>query len=572
MLEMTLATKFEPGTNLSGDKACADWRYLLPNMNIEGVLFLGVPSVNEISVFASVCRIVYVCAEESVLFRSLRDALASGNLGNVTFIVSDQVPRLSTGRVMVDVIHIRGTWLNNGLVFQKNSIDILDGWLKPEGVVYWESVTLGGRALLNRRKRALESNGYGVIQGFWLTPFTTGRYQTAIPHGRRDIAKYFFGHVLFGRSKKMRLVSRIGEALSTVGAHSFAVPRCGVRAVKSRALAHVDSPPEFLTTMAENASLDFTNCSFGLSARGDGNSNKIIYYIFEKKKKLPFAVVKMTRAAEFNYRLENEYRVLDELNARSIVEERSYPQVLFFGQHNGLSVLCQKAMHGRPFRVRTEATAGCPLAHDAIQWLMRLGIRSENGSTTGREVADALATLLKRFNDIYQLSQVERDFLHRQIGAIADSSESFPLVFQHGDPGTWNMLVSDKNEVIVIDWEAGEPQGMPLWDLFYFIRTYASWVSRVKGLRDPIENFASHFFHSSPLRTTLKVNLDQYNQKNNFDSALIRPMFYSCWMHRALKESARLKESQLQKGNYIQLIRRLIQEEKSGSLSYILNA
>src|SRR3972149_12166713 len=46
MLKLTLNTKFVPGSNIRGDMACADWRFLLPSLDLAEGLCLGGPSIN----------------------------------------------------------------------------------------------------------------------------------------------------------------------------------------------------------------------------------------------------------------------------------------------------------------------------------------------------------------------------------------------------------------------------------------------------------------------------------------------------------------------------------------------
>jgi hypothetical protein len=39
------------------------------------------------------------------------------------------------------------------------------------------------------------------------------------------------------------------------------------------------------------------------------------------------------------------------------------------------------------------------------------------------------------------------------------------------------------------------------------------------------------------------------------DPALVEPLFYTCWMHRALKEATRLQPDRLESGTYVRLLR-----------------
>ena len=67
------------------------------------------------------------------------------------------------------------------------------------------------------------------------------------------------------------------------------------------------------------------------------------------------------------------------------------------------------------------------------------------------------------------------------LGAPADLVErlpAVPAVLQHNDLGTWN-VVTDGRAFMAVDWESARPDGMPLWDLCYFL---ADALPRLAGL------------------------------------------------------------------------------------------
>jgi thiamine kinase-like enzyme len=229
--------------------------------------------------------------------------------------------------------------------------------------------------------------------------------------------------------------------------------------------------------------------------------------------------------------------------------------------HNDLAVLGLGAVEGEPFRVRTSAKPDCPLARDAINWLVELGTRSvDKTGVSSKNMVSGLFYLFDSFNRLYQLSELHQVFLAEQIRIISEHSHEFPVVVQHGDPGTWNMLATKQDRVIVIDWEAGEQQGMPLWDLFYFLRTFAAWIARQRGSQDSLNNFVESFLKPSPLRVLLHDSIERYCSQVGVAAELVRPLFYTCWMHRALKEATRLTRDQLEGGHYVNLLRLTIEQ------------
>ena len=138
---------------------------------------------------------------------------------------------------------------------------------------------------------------------------------------------------------------------------------------------------------------------------------------------------------------------------------------------------------------------------------------------------------------------------------IANAAEAFPLVFQHGDPGTWNAMVAPSGRTAFLDWEAAESQGMPLWDLFYFVRTYGAWSlgSAVSG--DVTKGFASQFLGDTPFQALLAEAAARYCDRVGVPQQYVEPLFYTCWMHRALKEATRLSAGALDRGHYVNVLR-----------------
>jgi len=567
MLENTLATDFIPGTNLTGGLARASWRFLLPNLELDRIVCFGVPSAATLNVLATMGKEMLVISANAPQLDAVRKEV---DHQNVTLTHVTDFTRLPLPDRSVSLVFLAGKKELANLLLDAVFPAELDRLLKEDGAIYFEVKNLSERSVARQMMQSLAELGFKARREFWLTPFN-GELRTAFPLDDR-MSKYLFTNVLYGQSVKKRAMSRSGVLLSQAGLLRHLAPRRAILVQRAASPHEKQTPPQYLIALAKKAGVDLSAMTCGLSARGKFNANKNIFYLFDSAKgEKARAVVKMTRAAEFNKRLENEYHVLAKLHQKGFVEKGTYPEPLFFGTHAGLAMLGQMAVYGEPFRSRTKATIDCPIANDALDWIVKLGIASTTTAATAAEVEAALMKLYRRFAEIYPLSNLEADFLTEQIKMISLVSREFPLVFQHGDPGTWNMLVSPENRVIVIDWEAGEPEGMPLWDLFYFTRTYGSWMSRVQGSRDTLKNFTQHFLEPSPLHELLTATLKRYCDGVGLKTDFIAPLFYTCWMHRALKESTRLQKDALSKGTFFTLLRHCIEHRNAAALQTLFS-
>lgn len=570
MLENTLSTNFVPGTNLTGGLARASWRFLLPSLELDNVLCLGVPAATTVNVLATISETILVVSTNARHLETTYGELEPQVQAKVRTAHITDFNQLPLADKSVSLVFFAGKKELAGMLRDAALPTALERLLKDGGAIYLEIKNLSDRRAARLMIRKLASCGFNTPRQFWLTPWR-GELRTAFPLDDDRMAKYLFTNVLFGQSLKMRALSSAGVWLSQARLLRSVTPRRAILLQRSPRHDNIQ-PPEYLVAIAEKSGVDLSGLQCGLSARGKFNANKNIFYLFNRDGKKAKAVIKMTRAPEFNARLENEYRVLFILQEKGFVDPATFPEPLFFGYHAQLAVLGQKAVHGEPFRSRTKATVDCPIAHDAINWIVKLGTASSNQSAaTAAQAGEALMQLFRRFAEIYPLAKFEADFLAAQIATISDFSGKFPLVFQHGDPGTWNMLVSAEGRVIVIDWEAGEPKGMPLWDLFYFMRTYGSWVSRVQGSKDPLENFTRNFLEPSALHALLAETTRRYCAGAGLAVDLIAPLFYTCWMHRSLKEATRLPKDSLQKGVFFNLLRRCIERRNSPALNSLFS-
>ncbi|MCK6562507.1 phosphotransferase [candidate division KSB1 bacterium] len=572
MLDLTLQTEFIPGTNLTGGLACAPWRFLLPSLQLRRVLTLGLPGLPTVQALTALCPEITVIAAAvpAQIARSAEwDTLFSRGLRLVT---PAEFAGLALPEAGVDLILLAGRQGVPHALKHPAFLESCGRLLAPHGTIYFESHGYGKRLIAARLLAKLRHLGLPAARHFWLTPFG-GDWRTAFPLGEVAMARFAFANLLYGQSRSKRLISRLGLALSSSGQFSRLMPRHAVLVNRAGAAAGVHAPPRFLRELAGQQGVDLSHYRCGVSARGKYNSNKTIFFLFDRKSRRPELVVKMTRAPEFNYRLENEQRMLVRLQAQGCAPPGSFPEPVFFGHHAGLAICGQRAVHGVPFRSRTTGTVACPIAAQAIDWLVQVaaGSAAEN-RLPAATAADTMGVLFARFTGLYDLSPAEHDFLQEQIAQVRASRQPFPAVLQHGDPGTWNMLVSEQNRVIVIDWEAGEAQGMPLWDLFYFMRSYGNWMARRQGLHDSLHGFARMFLATSPASAFLSQTVARYCAAIGLERELVAPLFFTCWLHRALKEASRLTPATLGEGHYYRLLKLCITQRHAPGLAALLDS
>jgi hypothetical protein len=114
------------------------------------------------------------------------------------------------------------------------------------------------------------------------------------------------------------------------------------------------------------------------------------------------------------------------------------------------------------------------------------------------------------------------------------------------------VLVRLDGKPAVLDWEAAERRGMPLWDLLYLLRSFAASTSgggsdRTRAVVDLLEG-------RPPLGDVLTGVVGRYASALRLDPAVLVPLLLTCWMHRAQKEASRRED-----GPYRRLLRHCVE-------------
>ena len=538
VLETALKTEFTPGSNRKGEMVTADWRFLLPRLDVSVAAFLGEPPRSTLQVFARSCEHVLVFAEEerasvpdppNVERRSYQ-ALFDGEIAEASVDLVCAVNRKSVRTFVADRKHL----------------PLLSRILKPEGVLFFR-VDGGLDRALERKARALfNEDGFGPPYEYYLAP-ALGRMRMAVPLSDREMSAFFAGKIRSHRAVKNRLLRSYAHLL---GSYPRAViGRKGTTEVD-------DEPPDYLARLCRKSGIDVSRYRWGVSTGGRYNAKKIVFYLFRRDSGRPEIVVKLTRSPEFNLRLENEFAALTTLSEKDWLPEGSFPRPLFLDYHNGLAVVGETVVHGRGFNEVSTGEVDCPYLRQVAAWLTELSVRSAaKAPPTAGEVGTALQALLDKFVTIYQPTAAEAEFLAAQVSRFKGAHARFPAVFQHGDAGSWNALILPEGGVAFVDWEAAESQGPPLWDLFYFMKTYGALKFRRAGIRDSLRAFRENYLRDSALGTRLVEVTGAYCQRLGLNRKWVEPLFYTCWVHRALKEATRLTPDTLQKGHYVNLLR-----------------
>lgn len=623
MLKTTLSTTFTPGVNLKGEAVGANWTFFLPQLQQQAVLVVGIPSTATLKVLtrlADTVTVLYRQAAEQQKVADAQQTLARPNLAALCFTPEAALPLAAASIDLILITDGRSVrWVRQTPALWAE----LQRLRKPDGVLYYEYRGLFDplQALYKRTDTSPLADP-PAAQRLWLTPLQ-GEMQTAVLSQDQATIAYCLHQGLYrssvdlkqwqqwaktrkrqqrqppanaqptppkpvrkakakasrGRHLRSRLSAtakqlllKSTKRLEQVEQWLYTAPLLNGLLQRQGVLLGTDAtvnthPPAYVRALARMADIDLEEYHWILSARGEYSTRKVLFFLTAPDQQTPSYIVKMTRDPAYNVRLENEYQALVTLYERGVGSPETLPQPIFCGHHAALAIVGESIIAGEPFAQKTQRNANCPALQAAIHFLVTLGTATaDRTAVTPRQAAQALQTLLTRFQAIYQLTPAHAAFLAAQLQQISNCAAAFPLVFQHGDPGPWNMLVTPSGQVAVLDWEAAETQGMPLWDLFYFLRSYALDMARAGGVNDGLQGFAQQVLADTPLSRLLVETVHAYCQAIELPASVVLPLFYTCWMHRALKEATRLPVNKVDSGRFVNLLRMCIDHSNAPTL------
>lgn len=549
------ALRYAPREGFPQGISCADWRFLLPRLRFESILCLGAPPEETLRALRGMSQQLVVAAfssgDNGEVHREA-ETEASSRFQSV-FLGAEATLPLPEGAF--DLVWIARSHGSPTPARQPRVLAEVARVLKPAGSVYFEFCGLLDRALERRTLRTMSTLGLEPHRVFWLAPLR-GEVRTAVPLDEPAIARHVFENILHGQSPKGRWLSRAARFANRAGMLNVMTPRHGVLARRAPGNGSTHSLPDYLLSVAAEAGVDLSGFRYGFSARGIYQTNKVVFHLFPPQSDRAGIIIRMARHPGINYRLENEYRALTLVRDRKLVDPSTVPAPLFLAHHEECAILAQVAVRGRPVRQAGLAKIDSEIVRRATDWLTSLATASAQHSADWPETVSAtMLDLLHACGEVYGFSEEQLQFLQRQIDALAGFGSRLPFVFQHGDTALDNLLVSERGELIFVDWEFALPCGVPLWDFFQFFKSLALWFHRMDGNRDILRGFARYILEGSSLNRVMAETTERYCGILKLDPRCVEPLFYTYLLHRAVEDSCRLAPAELQGGEFINLLR-----------------
>ncbi len=311
-------------------------------------------------------------------------------------------------------------------------------------------------------------------------------------------------------------------------------------------------PPAWLCAIAAGQGLDVGGHAWAFAAPGDYPTQKVLVAleprgavdggaILAKIAVDPVGVPRLAAAAA----------ALERLGTLDVAAGR-VPRVAFSGRAAGLGVLAETVATGRPFE-RLDAAAARGAAADVVAWLSDLAVAT-SAAADPMVLRAGLDRILVAYATAYAPDEAELEAIRARLTILAGSGPPVPTVFLHGDPGVQNLLV-DAGRVTVLDWENGDPAGLPLWDVAIFLRSYAVWSTAGRGRGSRFAAVRRHLVDGSALTPELATALEAYRRRVGIAPAQVEPLVTLGWVWLAARDAARLDPGRAADGQAIRVAR-----------------
>ena len=322
-------------------------------------------------------------------------------------------------------------------------------------------------------------------------------------------------------------------------------------------------PPEWLERVARDAGHEIARRAWGFLPSRGFLSQKVVFVLGASADADggEALAVKITQHPAFNARLENERRALGLVGSLPGLPRGSTPRECFGATHRGLTIVGESVLHGVPFPMRSTGRADCAVARRAADWIVTLVIATAKPAS-GADHAVAIRDVTSRLRTQYPPDDAVERAVEDALRTL-ERLAGVPTAFLHGDPGEWNVLVSEEGSVRFLDWENAESAGPPTWDLASYLLSYARFGLERDGIRPTPASTARRLLEPSPLADLLVNRHLDLARRLEMPPEAIEPLFLLHSAVAAVREAWRLSPGATGRGPAFRWLQELARRRAS---------
>ena len=259
-------------------------------------------------------------------------------------------------------------------------------------------------------------------------------------------------------------------------------------------------------------------------------SRNVVFLIFSRESPDPLLVAKVARVDDAGGFLAREAANLEAIHSGGDAQLRSVPRLVAYDVFQHEVLLIESAVIGqliRPSMVRRDFFSCLDVA---LTWIINFHRQTAERTRWDKGAWDQLVDRpLDQLQERMGGDQRTRRLVTRtRWEAQALAGLDLPLVFEHGDLASPNLLLLPDQGIGVVDWELAAPRSLPAVDVFFFLTFMA--IAR-EGLADDeldesLTTFRNAFFGVS---AWTRPHVLRYANALGVPYAALKPLFLLCW-------------------------------------------
>jgi hypothetical protein len=274
-----------------------------------------------------------------------------------------------------------------------------------------------------------------------------------------------------------------------------------------------------------------------LITEGSRTISKVVRLIFEEPRPEPLLAVKMARVPESALALAKEAALLDAVHSGFDDAIEGIPRVLFKTDLQGTCIIGETAFSGVPLFSQLERRNYRCLALKITDWSLVMA---------GRPLPRAQKVWWDRLIKPV-LADFERSFARVAApGSLAMTEQvisrvgALPLVCEQRDFSPWNILLTAKGNLAVLDWESAELEGLPALDLIYCLTYLAFFFDHASDDRGYRRSYRTALDQTTFTGAIHAECFERYARALNLSMSNLHSLRLLTWMVHSRSEYQRL--------------------------------
>jgi len=265
--------------------------------------------------------------------------------------------------------------------------------------------------------------------------------------------------------------------------------------------------------------------------------NKIVLLAIAPNGTVDF-VVKVPRTVASDRAVMREATVLEAVHA-ILGDVSGIPRVLCAGLCAGIAIVAETALSGVPVSQLARHGDCRALGMQSVTWQAKLvhGRASSADGSWWRRLVEPILTFVEG-----PLAALADPDSIRATKAALVGLRPLPIACEQRDFSPWNVLVTPEGDLAVLDWESGEPHGLPALDLIYFLTYLAACRDGAPTIERVRHVHRSTLDPTTASGTITAECLRRYAELVGMDLSSLWPLRLMCWLVHARSEFGRLEQ------------------------------